>query len=76
MKSRVLIFFLIFLSISIFMGSHALASRYFVDGVAGADTNSGASWPLAFKTIQYAVYKSETGDEIWVKAGNISSLPR
>jgi hypothetical protein len=42
------------------------ASRYYVKGNGGSDSNSGLSWNQAFKNLQQALSVAASGDEIWV----------
>ena len=47
------------------------AATFYVDGSSGSDSNSGASWVLAFETIQKALAEAATGGPhvIWVAQG-------
>lgn len=44
------------------------AAVYYV-ALDGNDANAGTSWATAVKDIQVAMGKAQSGDEIWVKAG-------
>ena len=44
-------------------------NRYYVNQTKGDDANNGSSWSNAFATLQMAIDKAKTGDEIWVAAG-------
>lgn len=44
-------------------------NNYFVNDINGNDTNEGTSWSKAFKTIQAALDKAASNDEIYVAAG-------
>lgn len=43
--------------------------NYYVDCYRGSDTNSGASWETAFKTINAATSKAVAGDTVYVNQG-------
>ena len=44
-------------------------NRYYVNQTQGRDTYDGSSWSSAYATLQMAIDKVKSGDEIWVAAG-------
>lgn len=50
---------------------------YYVDGLAGSDSNSGLSWSTAFLTVQKAIDTAVTSDSVFVKGSlaGITYLP-
>ena len=44
-------------------------TKYYVNQTTGNDTNDGLSWSKAFASIQSALDKVTSGNEIWVAAG-------
>jgi hypothetical protein len=60
--------FLISLCILIICTTEAFGDRWYVK-VDGSNDNTGNSWNHAYRTVQYAIESSGSGDEIWIKQG-------
>lgn len=60
---------MLFLLSCLLAASSAQCAIYYVK-TDGLDTNSGASWALAKKTITAAINAASDGDEIWVAVGD------
>ncbi len=54
--------------VSAFFGVETTAAYYV--STSGNDDNSGKGWARAFRRIEKALEVAESGDEIWVRAGN------
>ena len=52
----------------------SFAATWYVDAAKGNDENSGASWDVSLATIQSAVDKASSGDEVLVNDGIYSSF--